>query len=372
MVNVLLAIESLARRGGTETQIFELMARVDPSRFRLHVCVFEEGELPAEAAGLHTVQVFPMRKVNSLAGVRQIFRMRAYIREHRIDIVQTFMFKASFIAVLAAWGTRCRAIVTSRRSLDFANGHPRMIPVLNRLTDRVLANSESAKNAASAAEGLDPSRIDVLYNGVDLERFRRSPEPGSPELMERLGIPRGSPVVGIVANLRPVKDIPFFLEMAREVASVVENSSFLIIGDGPLRQELEAYAVELGIRNRVFFAGSITDVPAYLPHVAVGCLCSLAEGFSNAILEFMAAGVPVVATAVGGNAEAIAHGATGFLLQGRSVKEFADYVVRLLRDAELRAAMGWRARQSCRERFEVAGMVRRYEEYWTNLLEDSR
>jgi glycosyltransferase involved in cell wall biosynthesis len=107
---------------------------------------------------------------------------------------------------------------------------------------------------------------------VDLDRFRRLDASRAPGLFQNWGIPAGASVVAIIANLRPVKDIPLFLEAAKEVAAQVPEARFLIIGDGPLKPQLEAYAAELGIRDRVFFAGSTNDISEYLGHVKVGCL----------------------------------------------------------------------------------------------------
>jgi glycosyltransferase involved in cell wall biosynthesis len=106
----------------------------------------------------------------------------------------------------------------------------------------------------------------------------------------------------------------------------------------------------------------------YLRHFEVGCLSSREEGFSNAILEYMAAGIPAVATAVGGNGEAIVHGITGYLVQGRNAAEFASHVVGLLRDEEFRKAMGRRAQARCRELFDIHEIVRRHEDYWISLV----
>ena len=367
MIDVLLVIDSLVQRGGTETQLFELISKVDGSRFRLHVCCLEENTPPLEVPRPHTAQVVPLTKLNSVAAIRQILRLRAYIRRERIGVVQTYMFKASVIGVFAAWGASCRAIVTSRRNLEFARGHELMTGLLNRLSNRILANSETAKSAAVAAEGLSPAKVDVLYNGVDLDRFSRTDAAKSRALSQKLGIPAGAPVVAIIANLRPVKDIPLFLEAARQVAVRVPEARFLIIGDGPLKAQLEAQAAALRIAERVRFAGSAQDVAEYLGFVSVGCLTSVAEGFSNAILEFMAAGIPVVATAVGGNSEAIVHDVTGCLAMQRDPSEIAGLIVGLLMDESRRSTMGQQAQIRCRERFDIRETVRNHEEYWTRL-----
>ena len=369
-MQVLLLVESLANRGGTELQVLELIARVDANRFRLHVCCFD-GEKPAiEIPAPHVFQVFPLEKANSWAAIRQAFRLRRYIRRNGIDIIQTYFFKASVIGAAAAWRAGCRAVVTCRRDLWDTLGarHVRAMRWVNGWTTRILANSEAVKTKVAELERVRPGKIDVLHNGVDMERFVR-PAAGCRETRARVGIPEGAAVVGIVANLRPVKDLPLFLKAAREVAGQIPEAVFLIVGKGTLKPQLETLADELGIREKVYFAEGAGNVPEYLQIMRIGCLTSVAEGFSNSILEYMAAGLPVVATAVGGAAEAVAHGVTGYLAQTRNAAELAGYIAGLLRDEEKREAMGRRGYERCREAFEIGGAVRRQEEYWARLIQ---
>jgi glycosyltransferase involved in cell wall biosynthesis len=211
------------------------------------------------------------------------------------------------------------------------------------------------------AEGVPLDRIDVLYNGVDLARY------GAATADDCLGIPGAAPVVGIVANYRPVKDLGLFLRAARIVAAEAPDAAFLLVGHGPLRDELGQLAAELGIAHRVFLSDGKGEVPGFLARMSVGCLCSLSEGFSNAILEYMAAGLPVVATDAGGNAEAVEHGVTGYIVGSREPEAFAGPIIRLLRDQGLRREMARRARERCRERFEIGAAIRRLEQYYLGL-----
>ena len=214
-----------------------------------------------------------------------------------------------------------------------------------------------------AAESLPLEKVDVLYQGVDMEVYRR----GDPAAAAALGIPAASRVVGIVANLREVKDLPLFLRAAQRVAREVPDAAFLLVGQGPLRTALGALASELGIASRVFFTDGRGAVPDYLARMSIGCLSSKSEGFSNAILEYMAAGLPVVATAVGGNAEAVAHGETGYIVAERTPEAFAAPLVTLLRDEPLRREMGRRGLERCRSRFEIAATIRALEDYYGRL-----
>ena len=368
MTEVLFVIDSLAQRGGTELQLLEVVARVDARRFRIHVCTFDESALVAGISAPHRALVFPLTKVNSAAAVRQTIRLRHYICENRIQVLEAFMFKASVAGVLAAAGTGCRSI-TSRRNLSdsLAPQHIRAMRLLNRWTDRILANAEAVKAKVVELERVPAEKVDVLYNGVDIGRF--STNAGCRErVRQRLGIAANAKVAGIVANLRPVKDIPLFLEAARDVAAKVPEAAFLIVGQGALQSELERLAGELGIRERVYFAHAASGVAEYLAAMDVGCLTSRAEGFSNAILEYMAAGLPAVATAVGGGAEAIVHGETGYLVKSRSAGEIAGHISSLLSDDALRAHMGRAGYERCRNHFDMPQAIRQREEYWTGLL----
>ena len=205
-----------------------------------------------------------------------------------------------------------------------------------------------------------------VYPGVDLTRYGASA--GDLSISDSLGIPRNARVVGIVANLRRVKDLPLFLRAARIVSLEVPDAVFLLVGRGQLRAELSRLATELGIRDKVYFSGERGDVPDYLARIAIGCLTSESEGLPNAILEYMAAGLPVVATDVGGISELVDHGRTGFLVRERSAEAVAAPIIRLLRDEGLRATMGQAGLNRAQADFEISVAVKRLEEFYINAL----
>jgi glycosyltransferase involved in cell wall biosynthesis len=240
-------------------------------------------------------------------------------------------------------------VVTSRLNTGYwyTKSFVLLFRFLNRFTSRVFANSEEAKRIAVATEKVPPEKVDVIYNGVDVNRY--SPGKGHSNDASTLGVPADARVVGMVANLRPVKDIPLFLRAAAIVANRIRGVAFLVVGEGDLRADLGRLAVELGINDKVFFSEGRGVVEDYLRRMSIGCLTSQSEGFSNAILEYMASGLPVVASNVGGNSEAIADGETGYIVRERTPEAFAEPIIHLLDSEELRAAMGRRARErSCR------------------------
>ena len=153
-------------------------------------------------------------------------------------------------------------------------------------------------------------------------------------------------MVGIVANLRPVKDHALFLHSAK-LANQIPDAAFLLAGRGELYDDLRKLAAELGIGDRVFFTQGEGNMMDWLSRMAIGCLSSISEGFSNAIMEYMAAGMPVVAIDVGGNRDAVVDGETGYLVPQRSPEKFAEPIIKLLRNDELRASMGAKGFERC-------------------------
>jgi glycosyltransferase involved in cell wall biosynthesis len=276
------------------------------------------------------------------------------------------MVTSTMFGVLAAVGTDC-SVVSSRLNTGYWYSplYLKVFRLLNQLTDRVFANSEGAKRVAVAAERLSPAKVDVIYNGVDMRRY--AADAGDLSVTGSLGIPPDALVVGIVANLRPVKDLQLFLRAAALVAAAVPNTAFVIVGQGPLRDELGRLATELEIAHQVFFSEGRGVVPDYLRRMSVACLTSLSEGFSNAILEYMAAGLPTVATDVGGNAEAIVDGDTGYLVRERTPEAMAAPVIRLLQSEDLRRTMGQRALARCRALFSIEAYATRMSEYYCSL-----
>ncbi len=364
-IRLLLAIDSIGEDAGTEKQLAGMIERIDGDRFEMDLCCLAGSARLDRLARYCRARVFPVVRAYSPNGVRQILRLRRYIQEREIDVVHAFTPKATIVTVLAAKGASPRAVVASRRNLGYwyTPRYVRLFRYLNRHTTRVLANSEAVKRCVVEIERIPPGRVDVLYNGVELAEHATA----DPSAAAALGIPEKVKVAGMVANLRPVKDHELFLRAAALVSRQVPESAFLLVGQGPLRDRLASLAAELGLAEKVFFTDGKGRVPDYLHCMCVGCLSSQSEGFSNAILEYMAAGLPVVATDVGGVAEAVEHGKTGYLVASRDPADFAAPLIELLQDDQRRQAMGRCGVERCRARFSMEAAVQRHEDYYAAL-----
>jgi colanic acid/amylovoran biosynthesis glycosyltransferase len=364
-IRVLFIIDELDI-GGTEQQILELVKRLDRDTYAPMVCCFRPGRVSQEieAAG---VPVFTLRKratldVNLIAGLVRL------MRRERIDLVQTYLFTANTWGRLAAILAGIPIIVSSERNVDM--WEERFKPVigrwLDRWTHRTIGNSRAVKDYL-VRKGLRPARVQVIYNGVDPGRFEEPVTPGVTK--SELGIPPHCSVVCFLARLEPQKDPRTFLQAAAMVAQRLPAVSFLVIGGGSMQSDLEREAQALGLGGRIVFTGPRRDVARLLAACDLSVMSSVKEGMSNTIMESMAAGKPMVATRVGGNAELIADGETGFLVPPRDPAALADAIQRILEDPALAKAMGLQARARIAQQFSVEAMVQATKQLYDDAVQ---
>jgi glycosyltransferase involved in cell wall biosynthesis len=361
--------------GGAEGQLVQLATRLNRERFAPVVCclsssgplarLLRDGGIPVEVIGFHG---FRFRR-EPWKVVSRLFRLISFARKEQPLIVHGFLFWAYILGTYAAKLAQVPVVITSRRSLgNFKEGNIRHLlieRVANRMTDVIVANSEAVKADVVRQERVAPQMVRVIRNGVDATRYEN---PTASAFRAALGIPDGSAIVSVVARLYDYKGHQFFLEACRDISRRWPTTTFLLIGDGPLRRPLEEMTRTLGLQQQVRFLGTRSDVPELLALTDVAVLPSLEEGFPNAILEAMAAAKPVVATQVGGIPEAVVHGETGFLVPPRDSSALASAIGRLLEDPTLRTAMGLAGKQRVTERFTFARMVTEMEALYEERL----
>jgi glycosyltransferase involved in cell wall biosynthesis len=235
---------------------------------------------------------------------------------------------------------------------------------VNERTDLVIANSEAVRQDVLHTEGMPAEKVIVIHNGLETDRYR---QPRNSSLRQSV-VAEAGPVAVVVANFIAYKGHRYFLEAWSRVVASHPHAVALLAGDGPERPACEAIANELGISRRVRFLGTRHDVPALLAAADLLVHPSLEEGFCNAIVEAMAAGLPVVATSVGGNPEAVVDGETGYLVPPRDAAALAEAITRVWSRADGGRAMGQAGSARARTEFDVGRMVSAYETVYANLL----
>lgn len=355
--------------GGTERQVLDLALALDRSRFDLHLaCLRRSGQFLREVEE----EGIPLNeyKINCLYNHRTIARQLSFARHLRqsgIAIVHTYGFYTNVFAIPAARLASVPVVVASIRDLgDLLTPLQRRAQKwICRLADRIVANAEAVRERL-VAEGYDRDKIVVIRNGIARSRFAGV---AGGKLRNEYRLPPDAPLVAVLSRLNPLKGVEHFLEAAAIVSCRFDGARFLVIGDGAYRVELERHASRLGLDRRVIFTGFRLDVPQLLPEITVSVLPSLSEATSNALLESMAAGVPVVATRVGGNPEVVEDRVTGLLVAPRDPAALARAICRLLENRALAAKLGAAGKRRVAEHFSLERAVRETERLYLDLLE---
>jgi glycosyltransferase involved in cell wall biosynthesis len=360
-LNVCMMVDNLGR-AGVETQMLQLIGRMDRSIVHPRLCLLngtgrQSRKMEPTDCHVERLGVASLRHPSTLA---KAVRFAKYLRRHKIDVVHPHFPDSLYFAAPVAKLAGVPCVVRFRvntgywmRPID-----RRLARFYNRFIDATLVNCQACREAVIAQEHAPPDSITIIPNGVDLARFERL----SAEEVE--SAPRSGRRIGAVANLRPVKGLDVFLRAAARLASHHGDLEFLIAGEGKLRSSLESLADELGIRDRLRLLGKVADVPGFLRNLDVAVLSSRCEGAPNVIMEYMAAGKPIVATDVGGVGEMIAHEETGLLVPPEDPERLADAVDRLLSDRALASRLAAAARRQAFAEYGLDLQARRYEEFY--------
>jgi glycosyltransferase involved in cell wall biosynthesis len=360
--------------GGTERQFVNLSRAIDPSRFDLHLaCLERRGDLLNEIDRSRIpVSEYPVHSLYQPETFRQQLSLAGYLRRNKIQILHSYNFYSNVFAIPAARLAGVPVTVAAIRDMG-----PYLTPMKKRVhrfvcrfADSIVVNAEAIRKWL-IAEGYSEEKITVIRNGIDFSRFREKTNGAS--LRRELGLPPRAPLVLLFSRLNPLKGIEYFLQSASIVAGHFPEARFLIVGDAPQTgadyiKGLKDDVARLGLENRVIFTGFRLDTPELLSEAAVSVLPSLSEGLSNTLLESMAAGVPVVATNVGGNTEVVEEGVTGLLVPPRDPEAIAHAVCLLLKNPELASSLGRAGKKSVIERFSLDRMVRETEGLYLKLI----
>jgi sugar transferase (PEP-CTERM/EpsH1 system associated) len=254
-------------------------------------------------------------------------------------------------------------VVHTVHGLTGDDGEPWHVTFLHRLaaryTDWVAPVSTPLRDYLARRVRIDAAKMRVIPNGVNTDHFRPGPPTGA--LRERLRIASEGLIVGTVARLDPVKNHALLIDAFARVRALVPEAALVIIGDGPLRSSLEARARSLGLERNIHFVGASNDVAALYRELDLFVLSSNAEGTSMSILEAMASGVCVLATAVGGTPDLLADGASGMLVPPRDPAALAGALTEVLRDDARRRRLADAGRARARERYSELSMIEAYE-----------
>ncbi len=368
------------RVGGLENGVANLINRLPAARFRHAVVALTDCSSEfCERVRRKDVEFVSLHKPPGHA-LRLYPTLHRLFREWRPAIVHTRNL-AALEAAVPAWTAGVPVRIHGEHGWDMADpdGTRRRFRLMRRLyrpfVTHYVALSAHLQSYLERGVGVAPARVTRLTNGVDTQRFHpaadglREPLPGSPFNAS------GVRVIGTVGRLQAVKDqvnlVRAFALLRRETPAEAQRLRLIIVGDGPLRPAVEAEIARAGIGDQVWLAGERSDVPAMLRGMDLFVLPSRAEGISNTVLEAMASGLPVVATAVGGNPELVVPGSTGALVPPGDSRALAGAIAPYVVDEALARAHGMAGRHIVENQYSIDGMVARYASLYDSLLSAS-
>ena len=354
-------VENL-NRGGLERVVIDLVRAQRELGYDCEVvCLFEAGSLAAEvtAAGI------PVHACDKRGGLDlgAIARLRGHLRRHRTQVLHTHNAVAHYHAVAAAMGLGIRRTVNTRHGMGVQQAGGRREWLFRRTlgrTDVVATVCEAARRDV-LAQGLIPAaKVVAIPNGIRLDAFEPAHDAARAALVRELGLPQGTRLIGAVGRLNWAKDPVSLVRAFRAVRERHPATALVWIGDGALRTEVEAAATAEAVADRVILLGDRSDVPRLLTGLDLYAMSSLTEGYSIALLEACAAGLPIVATDVGGNGEIVRDGVNGLLVPARDPQSLAQALIDLCGDPVRCSRMGLAGREWALDAATMVAMAKRY------------
>jgi glycosyltransferase involved in cell wall biosynthesis len=372
-INILFLIDWFHRTGGTEKHLVQLIAGLPADRFRCTVVAFDMGVNPLldelRARDVPVIHLPIGREYVPNAAV-QAWRLSRLIRRNRYDIVQTFHQKADTFGALIAWLSGAKRLVSSKR--DTGDLRKPLHVFLNRrlksLFQAFIVVAEAVRVAVVARDELPNSRVTTIHNGVDLRQFSVPSAQQRLEARTCFGFGAGDFVVGMVAGFRPEKNHDVFFAGLSQALSKIPALKVLAVGGGELLSQFQEKISRSELAQRVVFTGELPDVLPCLWSMDIACLTSGSnEGFSNALIEQMAVGLPLIVTDVGGNAEAVIDGVNGYVVPVGDAAALSAALIKMYDGCEDRRAMGHASRQRAEERFSLQRMCAEHARLYQSL-----
>lgn len=348
--------------GGLENLVLKLLSKIDREKYIPHVCTMTANSDLVDEFLANDVCVHVLEKREGIDWSLS-FRLRDLFRQLGVDIVHTHNIAPYLYATIGAKMAGVPVVIHTEHSNLFSHQKRLMSAerVFSKVTDAIISDSEKVTAQLISGQKIDPNKVKTIINGIDTDSFAES---ARINLSAKIGIPEEHKVVGIVARLVPVKNHKMLLESFSLIKQKLKRVNLVIVGDGPLRGELESYAKTLGIAEYVTFLGNRRDVPELMSAFNLFALSSLDEGLSLTLLEAMSSGLPIVATEVGGNPEVVVCGETGFIVPSQNPAAFAQACVKLLSDDNLALEMGRQGLERVRALYSIDKMTRSYEQVY--------
>lgn len=359
--------------GGTEVQAVELATRLNPERYEVTLgCLRARGPLldRLQGSSVSVREFYPKGGFDSIHGMYQMFRLARFLRRGRFQVMHSHDLYANVLGIPAAIIARVPVIISSQRDLGhldlYKSGRRIWLRRLQRLSTAVLTNANAVREVVLAENHFAPEKIRVIHNGVDIERFSQS----SKDRNWLAPSANDEKWVVLVGNMHgDIKGHSVLIAAAETVVREFPNVRFVFVGDGERRKSFEEQISRLGLEKHFLFLGRRDDVPRILGCCDIGVLPSRAEGLPNAVLEYLAAGLPSIASRVGGNVEIVQDRKTGLLVTANDPAALREAILRLLRDPLYARELGSNGRVLVTVEFSFQRLIEKTDQMYTELLQ---
>jgi len=373
MINILHIITDFSI-GGAEKNLLSIVKNYDRSKFNIFVAYSFDGELENEfrKTDVHFYKFQNTKlKFKSLQGFITVFKLYKFIKKQKIDIVHTHLFVPYIWGGISAKLARVKLINSVQNIRDIYVGkvykYLRFLEkIYAKFTNTVVVYNQTTKEII-VSRGIDISKIEVIHGGVDVSKLASYRESDLISIREKYLL-YDSQIVGISGGLKPVKNHKLFLKAAAEVSKKIPDVKFVITGEGSEKEKLKILSSKLGLNDKIVFTGFVDDIYSVMAAFDIFILTSFSEGQPVIILEAMALGKPVIATAVGGVPELIKNGENGILVPSDDVRSLSVSIIDLLQNEHKRKKIALAGRKMVEDNYNIKQMVNQLERLYLKVF----
>ena len=350
--------------GGAERNLLQLINNISKVKYKPILCCLKAGKLAKDVSycGYQVINL-DLNRVYSYKAIKSIFGLINFIRNEKIKLIITYHESSDILGIVLSKLSSI-PVISSKRDMGYnlKFHHVLFYKIASRYYNGIITVSNILNKHINKNYFVPKYKIETIYNGVTYDNFKINFNKS--DILKAISLKPDDLVVGCIAGIRKIKGIKHFIKAAAIVHNEVKEARFLIVGadagePGYTKSDLIELADKLGVKNEIFFLGERSDIPEILSIIDISVLSSLSEGFSNTIIESMAAGKPVVATAVGGNPEAVKHRETGFLVPAEDPETLANSLIYLLKNKAIRDNMSIAAQRRVRDYFSIERMIKK-------------
>jgi glycosyltransferase involved in cell wall biosynthesis len=364
--------------GGAEKNLLTIMSHINRDRFKVTLYTFQLENPMTKILAHRNIHCLQISYPTTIRGLLKFFALSKKIREKRFNILHSYFEGSDIWGTLLAKLAGIPVIISSKRDMGFLKNKKILTAYkfVNPFVTKIISVSEAVRHQVNLQEKVNLNKIVTIYNGVDYNTYINSNHKDTLKLQLKLN--PSAPIVGVLANIKPIKGIEFFIHTASRVLKQYPQTQFIVVGACLPNEESRTYydklktlVRELNLKNSFFFIGERSDIPDILSVMDISVLPSLSEGFSNTVIESMAAGKPLVVTNVGGNSEAVVHGETGLIVPPKNINKLAEAISFLLADKILAKRMGEAGRRRIKENFSIEKMVAEVENLYIKTFNNT-